>query len=73
MQTYVKLWQYLAEFFFEREIFQTKVVERIKGDIPPSIFISENCAVYEIMWKNMVQPDRPQMTIKYGARALHAG
>jgi len=26
-------------------------------------FFLENCAVYEIMWKNMVQPDRPQMTI----------
>ena len=24
---------------------------------------SENRAVYGIMWKNMVEPDRPQMTI----------
>jgi hypothetical protein len=24
---------------------------------------SEKRAVYEIMWKNMVEPDRPQMTI----------
>jgi hypothetical protein len=24
----------------------------------------EDRAVYEIMWKNMVQPDRPQMTIQ---------
>ena len=24
---------------------------------------SENCAVCEIMWKNTVEPDRPQMTI----------
>ena len=23
----------------------------------------ENRAVYEIMWKNIVEPDRPQMTI----------
>jgi hypothetical protein len=30
-------------------------------------------AVYEIRWKNMVQLDRPQMIIKYGACALHAG
>ena len=28
---------------------------------------------YEILWKNMVEPDRPQMTIKYDAWALHAG
>jgi hypothetical protein len=27
----------------------------------------------EIMWKNMVAPKRPQMTIKYGAGALHFG
>jgi hypothetical protein len=26
-------------------------------------YFSENRAVYEIMCKNMVQPDRPQMTI----------
>jgi len=23
----------------------------------------ENCAVFEIMWRNIVEPDRPQMTI----------
>ena len=28
-----------------------------------SFIFFESCAVYEIMWKNMVQPDRPQMTI----------
>ena len=27
-------------------------------------FCSENRALYEIMWKNMVEPDRPQMTIR---------
>jgi len=26
-------------------------------------FFFENRAVYEIMWRNMAQPDRPQMTI----------
>jgi len=34
---------------------------------------SPNRAVYEIMWKNMVEPGRPQRTMKYGAWALHAG
>jgi len=24
------------------------------------------------MWKNMVQPDRPQMTIKYGAEKMQS-
>jgi len=23
----------------------------------------ENCAIYEIMWKNMAEPDRPQATV----------
>jgi len=26
-------------------------------------FFSENRGICEIMWKNMVEPDRPQMTI----------
>ena len=29
-----------------------------------SNFFHENRAVYEIMWTNIVQPDRPQMTIR---------
>ena len=33
----------------------------------------ESRAAYEIMWENMADPKRPQMTIQYGARALHAG
>jgi len=28
-----------------------------------SVTFSENLAVYEIIWKNIVQPDRPQMKI----------
>jgi len=39
-------------------------VEKIKTRILCSTaFLSENHAGYEIMWKNMVQPDRPQMII----------
>jgi hypothetical protein len=41
---------------------QTKVVEKIRKHILFLIFFSENLAIYEIMWKNMVEPDRPQMT-----------
>ena len=45
-------------------MFQTKCVEKIKTHILCSItFFSENCAVYEIMKKDIVEPDRPQMTI----------
>jgi len=28
---------------------------------------SKNCAIYKIVWRNMVQPYRPQMTILYSA------
>ena len=63
MKTYVHLWQYLAQFFLEWEMFQTEVLEKIKTRILCSVKFSENRAVYEIMWKNMVELDRPQMTI----------
>jgi hypothetical protein len=36
-------------------------------------FRPENRAVYDTMWKNMEEQDRPHMTIQYGACALHAG
>ena len=45
-------------------MFQTDVVEKIKVHILyPVTFFFENRAVYEIMWENILQPDRPQMTI----------
>jgi hypothetical protein len=34
---------------------------------------SENLAVYDGMRKNMAEPERRQMAIYYGARALRAG
>jgi hypothetical protein len=42
-------------------MFQTKLIEEIETHFICSTF-SENHALYEIMWKNMVEPDRPQMT-----------
>jgi hypothetical protein len=44
-------------------MFQANVVEKIKTHILFSITFSENRDVYEVMWKNMVEPDSPQMTI----------
>ena len=38
-------------------------VEKIKTHILCSIAFSKNRYVYEIMWKNVVEPDGPQMTI----------
>jgi hypothetical protein len=47
---------------------QAKVVEKTKTHILCSIFFSENCAVYEIMWKNMVEPEA---TDGYIIRHMH--
>jgi hypothetical protein len=44
-------------------MFQTKVVEKIKTLILYSVTFFENRAVYELMWKNSVDPKRSQMTI----------
>ena len=50
---------YLAQFFIEWETFRPEVVEEIKKIFGKFIFW--NRAVYEIIWKNIVEPDRPQM------------
>jgi hypothetical protein len=63
MKTYVYLWQYVAEFFWELEMFQTNLQRKSKHILDSVSFFFENRAVYEIMWKNMVQPECPQMTI----------
>ena len=38
-----------------------------------SNFFPENRTVYEIMSKNVVEPEGPQMTSQYGAYEFHAG
>jgi hypothetical protein len=40
-----------------------KVIEKTRTQFACSVNFSGNCVIYEIMWKNMVEPDRPQMTI----------
>jgi len=43
-------------------MFQTKAVEKIKTHfVFSNLFFFENRFVYEIMWKNIVQPERPRM------------
>jgi hypothetical protein len=57
-------------------MFQTKVVEEIETHISCSItffFSFENRAVYEIMYKSIVEPEKSHMIVKYGARTLHRG
>jgi len=57
MKMFVRLWQYLAQLFVERKIFQTNVVENIKTYFMFHNFFFESRTLYEIMWKNMVEPD----------------
>jgi len=51
MKTDTHVLSYLAEFFLELEIFQTKVVEKIQTHFLNSLFIFffERRTVYEIM------------------------
>ena len=43
-------------------MFEAKVVEKITTHILRSRTLSESRDVYEIMWRSIVEPDRPQMT-----------
>jgi hypothetical protein len=40
-----------------------KFVDKIKTHIMCSIIVFEKRGFYEIMWKNVVEPDGPQTTI----------
>jgi len=63
MKTDIHFLSYLAQFFLEWETFQTKLIEREKNIFYIQYFF-ENNAFYEIMWKNTVEQDWPQMTIR---------
>jgi hypothetical protein len=48
MKTYIHLWQYLAVSFLQWELFQTKVVEKIKTHILCSIIFSwKSCRLWD--------------------------
>ena len=67
------LWSHLPQVILEWEIIQRQIIQKIKTHIAFwIIFFSENLKVYEIMWKTVVEPDRPQMTL-WDAWALNAG
>jgi len=55
------------------KFFETKVIEKNKKLFHVQYFyFTANRDVCENV-ENTVEPDKPQMTIKYGACALHAG
>jgi hypothetical protein len=62
MKTYIHVWSHFAQFL-EWEMFQTSIVEKIKTHILCSIYIFLNLAIYEITRKNVVDPNRPPITI----------
>jgi len=47
-----------------------KLVKKIKTNIFILNNVFSKFCSYEIMWKNMVQPESPQMTIYYGAEEM---
>ena len=61
IQTNINLWSYRTQFFLETEMFQT--VWRASEHISYLQLSFQNCAIYEIMWKSIVQAGRPQMEI----------
>jgi len=59
-------WSYLAQVFFAKEMFQKILWKKIKTYIWYmifNIFLKKNFAFYEIIWKNIVEPDRSQVVI----------
>ena len=64
MKTNIHFLSYLAHFFLEWEMLQTKVVGKIKIHVLYSVtFFKKNRTFCEIMWKNILKRGRPQMTI----------
>ena len=54
--------KYLAAFFLECKMVSDKACRRNQNKFYIKNF-PENRAIYETMWKNMVQPDRPHMEV----------
>ena len=72
MKTYVAMITYRVILLGMRN--DSKVVQAFQTHILFSEnFLNENRDVCEAMRKNVIQPDRPQMTIQHAAFALHAG
>jgi len=71
MKTNTNFWSYLAQFFLEWEIFQTRVVEKIKTHILCSLtFFEKMCCLWINVGKcRASRGDRWQ----YGAQAFHTG
>ena len=65
LHEYVRTFMIPCSILLRMRNFSENVVEEIKRHILCSVtfFSPENGVVYEMMWKNMVKPDRPQNSI----------
>ena len=53
MEANIRFWSYLAQFFFEWEMFQTNIVDKIKTHILCSVTSKNSCRLsdnVEKMW-----------------------
>ena len=78
--TYIYIYIYIYIYMISRWILHiTRNVsdegysEKHKAHFLFNNFFSENLAVFKIMLRNILEPDKPQTTIKYDACALHDG
>jgi hypothetical protein len=64
MKTKIHFSSYFAQLFLEWETLQTNLLDKIKTHILCLITcFTESLAIYEIMWKSIVDPNRHRMTI----------
>ena len=64
MNTNLHFRSYIAQFVLEWKTFQTEVVEKLKTHILRWItFFFRKSRLFEIIWKNIVELDRPRITI----------
>jgi hypothetical protein len=71
MEIKIYFWSYIAQFFLESELFQTKVVEKIKTYIKFDSIFSSNIVPYMRQCGNILQI-RAGHRLEYGACGLHA-
>ena len=73
MKTNIHFWSYLAQSALELETIRTSVVKKIKICILCSIItppLPQKLFACVIMWKSVVQEDRPEKTIVYGLEKM---
>ena len=49
-------------YWWNENCFRQKLLVKSKHILISKTSLFQNCAVYKIMWKNMVEPEKSQMT-----------